>query len=313
MVDYDTISNSGRKLSLDKIRNFKIRDDDILIITFVKSGTTWMKEIISLILNGGNIDAVKDIPIDVRVPYLEFALSADEDRVCAGIQRHFMVPENFSLDEMASPRAMNTHLRPEFLPAGIEQKKTKIIYVARNPKDIAVSMYHFGQLLLEQNVNNSAAKACKNFEEFITDFLEFKSRYQAVAYDGSKWHEHVLTWWNRRHDDNVLFMKYEDLLRDLANGVHQIAQFLDIKLTDDVVKNIADHCCFNNMKKNKMALKSNYCENKLQGQPENISPFVRKGIAGGWKKYFTVAQNERFDECYRTWLKDSDLEMTFAL
>ncbi|XP_070579733.1 sulfotransferase 1E1-like [Ptychodera flava] len=313
MVDSETAANSGFRLSMDKIRNFKVRSDDVFLLTYPKSGTTWMKEILPLVFNGGDIEAIKDIPVDIRVPYLEFTISAEDDEMCRGGQKAFQVPDDFNLDEMESPRIINSHLGEKFLPIELEEKNPKIIYVARNPKDVSVSSYYFVQLLLATEYKSRPANPYRNFSEFFPDYLDCKNRFQVVGYAGSKWHEHVLTWWKRRHDKNVLFLKYEDMFQDLESNVRKIAKFLDLQLTDDVVKKISDHCTIGNMKKNKMATKSNYCETTTNVTAEEGSPFVRKGGAGGWKKYFTVAENEILDRHYREWMKDSDLEMTFEL
>ncbi|XP_070579729.1 sulfotransferase 1A1-like isoform X2 [Ptychodera flava] len=313
MVDAETISSCGKRLSLDKIKSFEVSPDDVFLITYPKSGTTWMKEIVPFILNGGNIDEIKDTPADVRVPYLEFALSSDDDERVKQIQSNFNVPKGFSLDDLKPPRTICTHLRREFLPRGIEEKRAKVIYVARNPKDIAVSTYYFSKMLMEKGLGCRSSEPYGDFNDLLHDFLEAEYRTQTVVYDGSKWHEHVLEWWNRRHEGNVLFLKYEDMLQDIKASLRQISEFLSAELSTSAVEKISNHCSFKTMKKNRVALKGDYCEKILGGKSEETSPFVRKGGAGGWKNYFTVAQNEMFDRHYREWMKDSDLEMTFEL
>ncbi|XP_070560119.1 sulfotransferase 1C4-like [Ptychodera flava] len=99
-----------------------------------------------------------------------------------------------------------------------------------------------------------------------------KGRAQIVHYDGTKWHEHVLPWWETRHHRNLLFLKYEDMIRDLKSCIRQIAKFLNVRLTDGAVDKISDHCSFQSMKNNQMALKSNYCTNVLGVKAEEGSP-----------------------------------------
>ncbi|XP_077980466.1 sulfotransferase 1C4-like [Glandiceps talaboti] len=308
MVDAETIKNSGHEIAVDKIRNFELRSDDILLLTYPKSGTTWMKEVLPLVLNGGNIDAIKDTPPDVRAPYLDFTLSAN-DPILKRLLGGFGVPDGFDMNEMASPRVLVSHLRYEFLPRQYEEKKPKVIYVARNPKDVAVSTFHFVQKELPA-VNK---EPYANFGEFLEDFGDAKNGSQIVLYDGTPWRDHVTTWWNRRHEPNVLFVTFEDMKRNLQNSVRKVAEFLEVKLDDEAVERIAHHCSFDSMKKNPMALKADYCANTLKVNASEASPFIRKGKVGGWKEHFTVAENENFDKAYKEWMKDSDLDMTFEL
>ena len=72
----------------------------------------------------------------------------------------------------------------------------KYIYVTRNPKDTAVSLYHFFLLF-------KAAEGI-NWPTFASMFLSGHVTYGSYL-------DHVLGWWEHRDDDNVLFLKYEDM------------------------------------------------------------------------------------------------------
>lgn len=49
---------------------------------------------------------------------------------------------NASLDAQSSPRVLNTHVSPDYIPPDFINRKCKIIYLLRNPKDMLVSMYN---------------------------------------------------------------------------------------------------------------------------------------------------------------------------
>jgi hypothetical protein len=60
------------------------------------------------------------------------------------------------------------------------------------------------------------------------------------------------------------------------------------------------------MKQNPMANRnSNYLFDT------NVGKFMRKGIVGDWRNYFTLSQNQLFDETYKKKMADTDLSFEF--
>lgn len=108
--------------------------------------------------------------------------------------------------------------------------------------------------------------------------------------------------------------------KNLEQSVDGIDEFLDMKLEPEAKKRVYEHCTFDcnsifqnsnkffvlAMKKNPMANRdSNYLFNT------NIGKFMRKGEIGDWKNYFTLAQNQLFDETYEQKMADTDLTFGF--
>uniref|UniRef100_A0A8C4MZ89 Sulfotransferase n=1 Tax=Eptatretus burgeri TaxID=7764 RepID=A0A8C4MZ89_EPTBU len=115
--------------SLDYARNFPIQDGDIFNVTFPKSGTTWMQEILTLVTSNGDLSQVKTRPSWERVPWLE-----------QNTAKEF-------LEKRAAPRLISTHLPYEYAPAQLSKGRGKVIYTARNPKDITISYYYFSKFV----------------------------------------------------------------------------------------------------------------------------------------------------------------------
>ncbi|XP_053518657.1 sulfotransferase 1 family member D1-like, partial [Artibeus jamaicensis] len=116
-----------------QVESFESRPDDLLISTYPKSGTTWVSEILDLIYNNGDTEKCKRGAIYDRVPFMELIVPGFEN----GIE---------ALKNMQSPRLVKTHLPVQLLPYSFWKNNCKMVYVARNAKDVAVSYYYFYQM-----------------------------------------------------------------------------------------------------------------------------------------------------------------------
>jgi hypothetical protein len=79
------------------------------------------------------------------------------------------------LTSLASPRVLNTHFRFNDLPKDMVRKKTKIVLVHRNPKDVAVSHFHH-HLKLKSLYNYNGT-----WSEWLPLFLEGNGRLFATS------------------------------------------------------------------------------------------------------------------------------------
>ena len=107
--------------------------------------------------------------------------------------------------------------------------------------------------------------------------------------------------------DNILFLKYEDMKKDLPKAVETIASFIGYKLEPQVMDSIAQQCTFQSMKENP----ATSTPPAPQLRKEGSEPFIRKGIVGDWKNYFTEDQNQRFDEQYTEKMSGTGFEFIF--
>lgn len=56
---------------IKKVHNVEVRDDDVWLVTLPKCGTTWMQELLWLVLNNFDFEAAKSEHLEVRSPYME--------------------------------------------------------------------------------------------------------------------------------------------------------------------------------------------------------------------------------------------------
>ncbi|XP_075035066.1 sulfotransferase 1 family member D1-like [Mixophyes fleayi] len=259
----------------ENVVQFQAKADDLLISTYPKSGTTWVSKIVDLIRNGGDTEESQNRAIFERVPFLEDAKPA----IASGTEL---------LDKLDFPRVIKTHLPVSVLPVSFWEKNCKVIYVARNAKDVAVSYYHFYRMAYRHPEPGT-------WDEFLNSFMEGK-----VAF--GSWSSHVKGWWKMRQQRDILYLFYEDMQEDPRREIKKVMTFLGKDLSDEVLEKIHQNSSFQTMKNNPM---SNY--STFPYMDHSVSPFMRKGICGDWKNQFTVSQSEIFDEYYRREMSDTDL------
>lgn len=254
--------------SLKYYEDFTFRPDDILIVTYPKSGTTWMQEIVPLIVSEGDFTPVLTVPNWDRVPWLE------EHRAML-----------LNLEERASPRIFATHYHRQMMNESFFKIKPRVLHVLRNPKDVFTSSFHYYGMA-SYLVNPGTQ------DEFMEKFLDGKIMF-------GSWFDHVKGWLNA--EEPTLHIFYEEMIADLKASVEKIAKFLGKSLSAEVIEKIADKCVFKNMKQNKM---SNYSLVPQEFMDQKKTEFLRKGIAGDWKNHFTEAQEQRFNALYKDKMKD---------
>ncbi|XP_045704930.1 sulfotransferase 1A1 [Phyllostomus hastatus] len=254
--------------AMGPLQSFRARPDDLLISTYPKSGTTWVSEILDMIYQGGDLEKCRRAPILMRVPFLEFNFP--------GLPTGMEV-----LRDTPNPRLLKTHLPMVLIPQSLLDQKVKVIYVARNAKDVVVSYYHFYRMA---KVHPDPG----TWDSFLEKFMAGEVSY-------GSWYQHVQEWWELSRTHPVLYLFYEDMLENPKREIQKILEFVGRSLSEETVDHIVKHTSFKEMRKNPMA---NYSTVPTYLMDHNISAFMRKGIMGDWKSMFTVAQNERFDVDY---------------
>ncbi|XP_043850091.1 sulfotransferase 2A1-like isoform X2 [Dromiciops gliroides] len=252
---------------------FVVRENDIITMSYPKSGIHWLNEIISLIHCKGDNTWVQSTPIWNRFPWLEVKNSS----------------EFLCNIEQTRPRFYSSHLPIHFFCKSYFHSKAKTIYIMRNPRDVVVSYYYFTRLMKFYDTPESFSHM---FEMFSQGTVPYGS-----------WFDHIRGWLSLRGNENFLILTYEELLQDLWGNVEKICHFLGTKLKEEEMNLVIENASFSVMKNNKMSnmlILPDYLIDHSQGS------FIRKGIAGDWKNHFTVAQSEAFDKLYRERMRELD-------
>ncbi|XP_003225295.1 sulfotransferase 1C2 [Anolis carolinensis] len=250
----------------DQISAFQARPDDLLICTFPKSGTSWIQEIVDIILHGGDLQKCDQLPIYERSPFIELFLPKP---VVSGVDE---------AEAMPSPRVLKTHLPAPLLPPSFWKQNCKMIYLARNVKDNAVSTFNFHRM-------NKLLPNPGDWNNFLEDFIAGRCWY-------GSWFDHVCGWWEAKNHHPILYLFYEDMKENPAQEIRKVAEFLRFELSELVLSQIVQHTAFKSMKANEM---TNFTTLPSSILDHSVSSYMRKGTVGDWKKHFTVAQSEWLD------------------
>ncbi|GAB6026532.1 hypothetical protein CHUAL_012954 [Chamberlinius hualienensis] len=263
-----------------KSRSFQARSDDVFVISFPKTGTTWAQEIVYLIGNNADVKKAKSENMEKRFPLLEYPL-IDHDKYDKNTHKN-------------RPQFFKSHLPFSLLPKSIHEQNCKIVYVTRNPKDTLVSMWHFYKMLKPLSYRGSL----KDFQQlFIND---------QVAY--APYPRNVKEFWEHRNDANVLFITFEEMKKDLKSSIQTIAKFLEKTLTEEEIERISNHCSFKKMSSNSKANYSHWKENGMVSKDQN---FMRKGEIGDWKNHFDENANKIMDDWIEMHFGNSDVTFTY--
>lgn len=261
-------------------RTMSARPSDVIVASYPKCGTTWTQEICYLILHGVDLQKANSKTLEERIPFIEIPP--------IGIK---------GIEKMPDPRLIKTHLPYDDLPLNFRKNKTKVVYIARNPKDTVVSFYHFLKMVGFFGYTGT-------IDRFLDLLIDNKLIYGDMV-------EHFLGYWKRRNDGNVLFLTYEGLQKDFKGELRKIAKFLGKPLTEEQVDQVTDHCSFASMSKNPM---TNYSQGgaTVKGEGSQTS-FMRKGKVGDWRNHFSPDMSRKMDDYIEKALQGSDLKFDYEL
>ena len=194
---------------------------DIFICTPPKCGTTLLCAILHSLRSKGDFSFEE---INLVIPCLEMAYDYGYTDINAR-------------QPGAPPRVFKTHAWyphvPKLVDTGsrTEHEAVKYIFCCRNPVDAAYSFYCFFKdwFFTENEISVDA---------FIAEFILQRGEARDMMSNASQWHN-IASWYPRRHDPNVLFLFYEDIVQDRQQAVEIISSFLQLAMDDPEVKRIA--------------------------------------------------------------------------
>ena len=255
--------------------DFAFRDDDVIVATYAKSGTTWTQQIVSQLVFGG----AEGIPVHDISPWLDLRIMPPDTKDKLEAQTH--------------RRIIKTH--PP-LDAVTFSPKAKYIYIGRDGRDVVWSFYNHhanANQLWYDALNLTPGLVGPPIERPDPDIRRYFRRWlEEDGYPIWSYWENIRTWWEARHVPNILLVHFADLKADLEGELRRVAEFLGCDVPEERWPAILEHCSFDYMKRN----------------AANVAPlggaifdggaevFINKGVNGRWRDVLTqkdIADYER--------------------
>lgn len=282
---------------IDSASKYKPTKDDLYIVTYVKCGTTWTQHVVYLIQTGG-----------VPPPSAEEFYRASPYIEVFGAE---------CVDWMKKPGALKTHLPLQLVEYSTE---AKYLVVARNPRDVIVSLHYHWLAFPGYRYNGTFDDS---FEHFMSDDLDCGNFFTFYK-----------DWYERSRDPNVLFILYEDLKRNPEDIILKVARFMGAEYEANLLKDdrkglrdVVKYSSVEEMKKytNDMLQEFFAVGREFQGDAyKGLQHFhhgvhaagqdaaskinyVRKGVIGDWKNHFSQEQLRRLNDKFKRDTEGSEI------
>lgn len=270
------LNDSNANFSVEAIMalqdEFQALPTDVFLASHAKSGTTWLKALSFAISNRTKYkisnDSSSSHPLLITSPH---------DYV------PFIETQSFLNNPSYANGLMATHIPYTSLPKSIINYGCRIVYICRNPKDVFISGWHFTK---------------KVKDELSTPMDDaFESFCAGVNPNGPFW-DHVIGYYKAslERPNNVLFLTYEELIKDTKNEVKKLAKFIGCPFTskeedDGLVQEIVNLCSFEKLSEVSKVNQNSTTTKKVLSN----DIYFRKGIVGDSVKYLTTEMIQIID------------------
>ena len=270
------LTQAGRVLTGRQLagRGVTVYPDDVFLVSYPRSGNTWTRFLLANLLYPG--EPVTFSNIESRIPEIYF----NQDRV---------------LRELPRPRMLKSH-------ESFQPHYPHVIYVVRDPRDVAISFYH-------HNVKARNIADDYPMTSFVPRFIagEFDQKF-------GSWRDNVLSWITLRGENpNFMMQRYEEMKRDTAGSLLHVLAFLE-------------HCSFRKIDSSPEALqraielsspermraleKEEASSWVLTKSTRSDKPFVRTAKAGGWKSQLAPESVETIESAWGDLMQSLGYELS---
>ncbi|HVI07318.1 MAG TPA: sulfotransferase domain-containing protein [Candidatus Binatia bacterium] len=273
---FGALAQAGRVLAGRQIagRNLTVFPDDVFLVSYPRSGNTWTRFLVGNLIDQSN--PVTFANVESRIPEIYF----NRDRFLRALPR---------------PRMLKSH-------ESFQPHYPRVIYIVRDPRDVAVSYYHHN--VKARNIPDDYPMA-----GFVPRFIagEFDRKF-------GSWRDNVLSWSSLRHGDpNFLLLRYEDMKADTAGELTKIVDFLrrrDFRNLSSGLPSLQLAIERSSPERMREMEKQQAAGWVLTKSTRSDKPFVRSAIAGGWKSQLPAESAAQIESAWGELMRRLGYEMS---
>jgi hypothetical protein len=249
----------------------RVRDSDVFVSTAAKCGQTWLQTLLVHLKTRGLQADLGGKGLGAVSPWLELPGSAPfGHRIIDRDERLAM------LDALDAPRIFKMHVIWEEIPRP-PGSRARVMTITRDPRDVPYSMFAHLQSL---NLGDGKGPP-EDFDAYFEQWMDFGFYFHFMR-----------SFWPHRDDADVLWLRYEDMHRDLRAQIGKILSFLDWSLDEADVERVLPLVDFAHMRASEKS------EIFVEGKSvwKEGRNFFREGAVGKNRERLSAEQSRRIVE-----------------